>query len=81
MVNDKINDDIKMHLHRGPFQRPCGCPGAIQMALSNAACPGLTWKPLDTAIGQLLSQYCPGGCQGDSKHNINEKLYQLCWPF
>ncbi len=28
MVNDKINDDIKMHLHCGPFRRPCGCAGA-----------------------------------------------------
>ncbi len=50
MVNDKINDDIKMHLRRAPFQRPCGCAGAIQTALPDAACPGLPWKPLDDKL-------------------------------
>jgi hypothetical protein len=27
MVDDKIDDDIKMYLWRGLFQRPCGCAG------------------------------------------------------
>jgi len=26
---------------------------------------------MDTAIGQLLTPYCPGGCQGDNQHNDN----------
>ncbi len=47
----------------------------------DAACPGLPRKPLDTTIGQLLARYCPGGRQGDSKQNNDEKMDQLCWPF
>ena len=40
---------------------------AIHAASSNAACPGLLRKPLDAAIGRLLTPYRPGGRQGDSK--------------
>jgi hypothetical protein len=41
------------------------------MTSPDAACPGLHRKPLDDAIGigQLLTPYCLGGCQGDSKQN------------
>jgi hypothetical protein len=45
----------------------------MQCALPDAACPGLHRKPLDAAIGQLLTPYCPGGRRGDSKQNNNEK--------
>ena len=43
----------------------------IHAASPNAACPGLHWKPLDAAIGQLLAPYCLGGRQGNSKQNNN----------
>ena len=33
----------------------------------------LSKKPLNAAIGQLLALYRPGGRQGDSKQNENEK--------
>ncbi len=84
MVDDKINNDIKMHLHGGPFWRPCGCAGAIQMALPNVACPGLLWKPLDAGIGRLLTPYCPSGCQGNRQTNNNQQItlkrWQNWWP-
>ncbi len=80
MVDDKIDNDIKMHLHCVPFQRPCGCAGAIQMASPNAACPGLPPKPMDATIGQLLAPYHPSSLQGNNKQN-NKKMDQLCWPF
>jgi hypothetical protein len=48
----------------------------IQSALPNAACPGLLWKPLDAAIGQLLAPYHPSSCQGNSKQNNNNKMYR-----
>jgi hypothetical protein len=75
MVNDNINDDIKMHLHCGPFRRPCRCGGAIQMALPDAACPGLPQKPLDAAIGQLLAPYCPSGRQSNRQTNNNQQIH------
>jgi hypothetical protein len=37
--------------------------------LHDAACPGLHRKPLDAAIGRLLTPYRPGGCQGDNQLN------------
>ncbi len=81
MVDDKIDDEIKMYLHHGPFWRLCRCAGAMRCASTDAACPGILRKPLDTAIGQLLALYCPGGQQGGSKQNNNDKMQQLCWPF
>ena len=39
----------------------------IHAASPNAACPGLLRKPLDAAIGLLLTPYRPGGRQGNSK--------------
>jgi hypothetical protein len=50
---------------------------AINAALPNAACPGLYWKPLDAAIGRLLTPYRPGGRQGDSK----QYKYVICTHF
>ncbi len=47
--------------------------GTIGSASPNAACPGLYWKPLDAAIGQLLASYCPSGRQGDRQTNDDEK--------
>ncbi len=67
-----------MHLHHWPFQWPRQCARAIQTALLDAACPGLPWKPLDTAIGQLLALYCPSGLQGNSNQNDDKKMDQLC---
>ncbi len=75
MIDDKIDDDIKMFLHCGPFQWPYGCAGAMRWASPDVACPGLLQKPLDPAIEQLLTLYCPGGCQGNSKQNNDEKMH------
>ncbi len=72
MVDDKIDNDIEMHLRRGPLQRPCGCAGVIQMASPNAACPGLPRKPLDADIRQVLALYCPGSHQGNRQTNNNQ---------
>ncbi len=80
MVDDKINDDIEMHLHRGLFRRPCGCAGAIQMALPDAAFPGLLQKPLDAGIGRLLAPYRPGGRQGNGQTNNNQQITLKRWP-
>ncbi len=80
MVNNKIYNDEWMHLHRGPFQRPCGCAGAIQMALPNAACPGLLRKPLDAGIGRLLAPYRPSGRQGNRQTNNNQQMTLKRWP-
>ncbi len=80
MVNTKINDDERMHLRCGPFQRPCGCAGAIQMASPNAACPGLLQKPLDTGIRQLLAPYCPSDRQGNRQTNNNQQMTLKRWP-
>ncbi len=51
------------------------------MALPDAACPGLLWKPLDAAIGRLLALYRPSGHQGNSKQNDDKKMYLKDWPF
>ncbi len=80
MVNNKIDDDKQMHLHRGPFRRPCGCAGAIQMALPNAACTGMLRKPLDAGIRQLLALYHPSGCQGNKQTNNNQQMTLKRWP-
>ncbi len=50
IVDDKINNDERMHLVCWPFRWRQRCAGAIQMASPDAACPGLLRKPLDTAI-------------------------------
>ncbi len=79
MVDDKIDNDIEMHLRRSPFQRPCGCAGVIQTASTDAACPGLLRKPLDAGIRQLLSPYCPSGCQGNRQTNNNQQMTLKTW--
>ncbi len=80
MVNNKINNDERMHLRCGPFRRPCGCTGAIQTALPNAACPGLLRKPLDAGIRRLLAPYCPSGRQGNRQTNNNQQMTLKRWP-
>ncbi len=80
MVNNKIDNDKWMHLHCGPFQRPCGCAGAIQTASPDAACSGLLRKPLDAGIGQLLAPYCPSGRQGNRQTNNNQQIHLKSWP-
>ncbi len=80
MVNDKIDDDIKMHRRRGPFRRPCRCAGAIQTASPDAACPGLLQKPLDASIGWLLAPYCLSGRQGNKQTNNNQQMTLKRWP-
>jgi hypothetical protein len=56
-------------------------PVQYKVHLHDAACPGLLRKPLDAPIGQLLAPYHPSGCQGNSKQNKDEKMYQKDWPF
>ncbi len=80
MVNNKIDNDEQMHLRCSPFQRPCRWAGAIQMALPNAACPGLLRKPLDAGIGQLLAPYRPSGHQGNRQTNNNQQMTLKRWP-
>jgi hypothetical protein len=48
--------------------------GSMLLVSPNSACPGLHSKPLDATIGQLLTPYCPSGCQGNSKQNNNKKI-------
>jgi hypothetical protein len=81
IVDDKINDDEQMHLVRWPFRWPWQCAGAIQTALSNPACPGLLWKPLDAGIGQLLALYCLSGHQGNRQTNNNQQIHLKSWLF
>ncbi len=80
MVDDKINNDIEMHLRCGPFWRPYGCAGAIQMASPDATCPGLLRKLLDANIGRLLALYCPSGRQGNRQTSNNQQMTLKRWP-
>ncbi len=80
MVNNKIDDDKQMHLHRRPFWRPCGCTGAIQTGLPNTTCLGLLRKPLDASIGQLLAPYPPSSRQGNRQTNNNQQMTLKRWP-
>jgi hypothetical protein len=64
-----------------PFQWPWRSTSAIQRASPNAACPGLYWKPLDTAIGQLLALYCPSGHQATGKQTMMNKYTYFAGHF
>jgi hypothetical protein len=50
-------------------------------ASPDVACPGLLQKPLDAAIEQLLTMYCPGGRQGDNQQNNNAKYTYFAGRF
>ena len=65
--SEKGGGDEQMHFRRCSFRWPCKSIEAIHAASPNAACPGLLWKPLDAAIGLLLTPYHPDGRQGNSK--------------
>ena len=67
----------RMHLRRGPFWWPWQCAGVTWRASPDAAWPGLHQKPLDAAIGRLLTPYRPGGRQGDNQLND----YETCTHF
>ena len=67
--SEKGGGEEQMHLRRCSFRWPCKSIEAIHAASPNAACPGLHRKPPDAAIGQLLTPFCLGGRQGDSKQN------------
>jgi hypothetical protein len=64
IVDDKIDDDERMHLVRRPFRWPQRWARAMQTASPDAACPGLLQKPLDATIRQLLATYRPSGKPG-----------------
>jgi len=58
-----------MHLRLRPFRWPSRCASEIQSASPDEGGPGLSYKPLNSAIGLLLAPYRPGGRQGDNQHN------------
>ena len=62
-----------MCLRRRPFRWPCGIVEAVHVASSDAACPQLHRKPLDTDIGRLLALYRPGGRHGNNQQNGDAK--------
>ena len=80
IVDDKIDDDERMHLVRRPFRWPQRCAGAIQTASPDAACPGLLRKPLDAGIGRLLAPYRLSGRQGNRQTNNNQQMHLKRWP-
>ena len=51
------------------------------MTFPNAACPGLSGKPRDTAIGQLLALYRPGGRQSDNQETTIKQYTQFAGRF
>ncbi len=53
MVDEKIKNDIKMHLHHGPFWRPCGT-GAIQTASLEQHVQGYPGSPWTLPLGNYL---------------------------
>ncbi len=53
----------KIHFKCWQFWWPCGY-GAMRSTLPNGAHPWLHAKPLDAAIGQVPTRYCPGGYHG-----------------
>ncbi len=65
MQSKEGGGDEHMHLRHRPFQ--------LQVASPNTAWPGLHQTPLEAAMERLLTPYCPGSCQGDSKQNNNVK--------
>jgi len=69
--SEKGGGGEQMHFRRCSFRWPCKSVEAIHAASPDASCPGLHQKPLDAAIGRLLAPYRLGGCQGDSKQNID----------
>jgi hypothetical protein len=59
---------------------------AMAAVLNRMHCPmrhvqDYTPKPLDAAVGQLLSLYCPGGCQGNIKQNNDDKCTNFAIRF
>ncbi len=73
MPGKKGGDNEQKHLRHRPFQWPWRCDGAILRSSADEQGPGLSYKPLNAAIGQLLAPYRPGGRQGDSKQNEDVK--------
>ncbi len=50
------------------FLSPCGCGGTMQGTPPDGAHPGLHYKPLDAAIGQVPAPNCPSGHLGRRIH-------------
>ncbi len=48
----------KMHKLCWPFWWPWRCAGTIPRASPDGGCPGIQWKPLDAAIGQVFTIKC-----------------------
>jgi len=71
----------RMHLHHGQFRWPWRCADAIRSTSPDGAHQGLHLKPLDAAIGRLLTPYSPGGRQGDNQLNDSETCTQFVGRF
>ena len=69
LVDDEKNTQ-KINEVRWPFQRPCGCAGAIRRASPNRARLGLHVEPLNADIGRLFAPYCPGTDGGDTTNTM-----------
>ncbi len=70
----------KMQANWQRFQSPCRRGNTAQFASPNGAHPWLHAKPLDAAIGQVPTPYCPGGCHGQwfwMKHKNSNKTQLL----
>ena len=74
-MDDKIEDEKQSISSAGHFDRHGGAPVWYEAhcSMSDVACPGLLQKPLDAAIRQLLTPYCPVGRQGENQHNDDAK--------
>jgi hypothetical protein len=59
MVDDKIDDDIKMYLRPGPFQRPCRCTGAMRCALPDGHVQGYSGSHWMPPLGDYLLCIAP----------------------
>ncbi len=71
-AKQKGGGDERMHLHRRPFRWPCRGIEAIHAALPDGGCPEPYWKPLNAAIGGLLTPYCSRGRQDDNQPHNDE---------
>jgi hypothetical protein len=66
----------KMKANRWQFRLPWQCSGTTRGASPNRACPGLHWKPLDDAIGQVPACIAPAAAMVnefvETTQNINK---------
>jgi hypothetical protein len=81
MVDDKIDDDIEMHLRWGPFLRPCGCSGAIQTALHNEASSGLLGSHWTPPSGNYSLCIAPAAARATENETMTKKWTNFAGHF